>query len=135
MAAKKKKQEDSDWGDFAKEMEGLQKRIREEKEQGLSDTRVQQIKDFIGRGLFVTVTGAGQFVYRVQKGKITEHPPGGAPRPVTSEQMESALRSAITQLRQRPPGEVEDGRTAAGRIAELETSLKEVDLLKALQAM
>jgi hypothetical protein len=37
--------------------------------------------------------------------------------------------------RRRPADEVEDGRTAAGRIAELETSLKEVELLKSLGAM
>jgi hypothetical protein len=135
MPAKKKQQAGSDWGDFAKEMEGLQKKIRTDKEQGLSDTRVQQIKDFVGRGLFVTVTGPGQLVYRVEKGSIKEHPPKGAPRLVTAEQMESALHSAISQLRQRPADEVEDGRTATGRIAELETSLKEVELLKSLGTM
>ena len=130
----KKKASTTDWADFASEMGQLQKSLHAEKEKGLSETRIKQIKEFVAKGLFVTVTGAESFVYQVEKGKITEYPPRGAPLPVTALQMETALREAIARLGQRPADETEDGRTASGRMAELETSLKELELLRSLGA-
>jgi hypothetical protein len=130
----KKKAKATDWADFAKEIDQLKKGLHAEKAKGLSDTRIEQIKGFVAQGLFVTVTGPDGLVYQVEKGKITEYPPRGAPRPVTAEQVEATLREAITRLSGQPADEIEEGRTAAGRIAELETSLKELELLKSLGA-